>query len=98
MDEQLQRKARDIAALMAQLANEHRLLLLCALLDGPQTVGKLGERVPNISAPALSQHLHRLKDGGLIQAEKQGQYMIYSIRDQRLQTLIEVLKQQYCEQ
>lgn len=96
MDEHLQKKARDIASMMAQLANEHRLLILCALLDGPQTVGKLGEQVPHISAPALSQHLHKLKDGGLIQAEKQGQYVIYSIRDQRLHALIEVLKQQYC--
>ena len=69
MDEQLREKAKTIAELMAQMANENRLLILCALLDGPRTVGELGESVPNITGPALSQHLHKLKDGGLVQAE-----------------------------
>lgn len=96
MDEILREQAKHIAALMARLANENRLLILCALLDGPKTVGELGELVPNITGPALSQHLHKLKDGGLIQAEKHGQYVTYSIRDHRLRSLMEVLKTQYC--
>lgn len=96
MDEILREKARTMAALMAQMANENRLLILCALLDGPKTVGELGEEVSNITAPALSQHLHKLKDGGLIQAEKHGQFVTYSIKDHRLQALMAVLKEQYC--
>mgnify|MGYP005784334091 CR=1 FL=1 len=98
MDEQLREKAQTIASLMAQMANENRLLILCALLDGPKTVGELGENVPNITAPALSQHLHKLKDGGLVQAEKHGQFVTYSIKDSRLQALMAVLKEQYCAQ
>lgn len=98
MDEQLREKAQTIASLMAQMANENRLLILCALLDGPRTVGELGESVPNITGPALSQHLHKLKDGGLVQAEKHGQFVIYSIKDSRLWALMEVLKEQYCAQ
>ena len=95
---ELWEQARVIAELMAQLANENRLLILCALLDGPKTVGGLSARVPNITAPALSQHLHKLKDGGLVQAEKHGQFVIYSIKDSRLRALMEVLKEQYCAQ
>ena len=98
MDEQLREKAQTIASLMAQMANENRLLILCALLDGPKTVGELGESVPNITGPALSQHLHKLKDGGLVQAEKHGQFVIYSIKDSRLQALMAVIKEQYCAQ
>ena len=98
MDERLRAKAQTIAGLMAQLANENRLLILCALLDGPKTVGQLGAEVPNITAPALSQHLHKLKDGGLVQAEKHGQFVIYSIKDSRLRALMVVLKEQYCAQ
>lgn len=93
----MREKAREIAGLMAQLANENRLLVLCALLDGPLTVGELAGQVPGISGPALSQHLHRLKDGGLVQAEKQGQFVCYSLRDQRLRALMAVLKTEYCE-
>lgn len=98
MDQQLREKAKTIAELMAQMANENRLLILCALLDGPRTVGELGESVPNITGPALSQHLHKLKDGGLVQAEKHGQFVTYSIKDSRIQALMEVLKAQYCTQ
>ena len=98
MDEQLREKAQTIASLMAQMANENRLLILCYLLDGPKTVGELGESVPNITGPALSQHLHKLKDGGLVQAEKHGQFVTYSIKDSRLQALMAVLKEQYCAQ
>ncbi|WP_297290484.1 ArsR/SmtB family transcription factor [uncultured Flavonifractor sp.] len=98
MDVRLREKAQTIAELMAQMANENRLLILCHLLDGPKTVGELGESVPNITGPALSQHLHKLKDGGLVQAEKHGQFVTYSIKDSRLQALMAVLKEQYCAQ
>lgn len=93
----MREKARQIAELMAQMANENRLLILCALLEGPMTVGMLAEQIPGISGPALSQHLHRLKDGGLIQAERQGQFIWYSLWDQRLRALMAVLKTEYCE-
>ena len=56
MDEQLREKAQTIASLMAQMANENRLLILCALLDGPRTVGELGESVPNITARRMVLH------------------------------------------
>ena len=89
-------RAQAIAELMSQLANENRLLLLCALMERPMTVGELAGEVPNITAPAISQHLHRLREGGLVQAEKQGQYVQYSIKDSRLHALMRVLKEEYC--
>lgn len=95
-DEVMRARARNIAELMAQLANENRLLLLCALMEGPMTVGELAGEVPNITAPALSQHLHRLREAGLVQSEKQGQYVRYSLKDTRLYALMQVLKQEYC--
>lgn len=92
----LRQKAKDIAALMGQLANENRLLILCALLDGPKTVGQLSQQVPGITGPALSQHLHKLREGGLIDSEKQAQYVTYFIRDERLRDLMALLKREYC--
>lgn len=92
----MREKAQKIAELMAQMANEHRLLILCALLEAPMTVGELARQVPGISLPALSQHLHRLRGGGLIEAEKQGQFVQYSLKDQRLRAVMAVLKAEYC--
>ena len=88
--------ARAIAQLMGLLANENRLLLLCALLEGPRTVGELAEQVGDITGPALSQHLHKLRDAGLVRGEKRGQYVRYTLADQRLRALMAVLKAQYC--
>lgn len=88
--------AKRLAELMGLLANENRLLILCALLDGPRTVGELAEQVPDITAPALSQHLHKLRDGGMVQAEKQAQFVRYSICDTHLYSLMDLLKREYC--
>ncbi|MFN7000496.1 MAG: ArsR/SmtB family transcription factor, partial [Elioraea tepidiphila] len=53
----LEAKAGEVARLLRLLANEHRLLLLCQLIDeGEVTVGRLAEAV-GLSQPALSQHL-----------------------------------------
>ena len=89
----MREKARKIAALMAQMANENRLLILCALLERPMTVGELAQQVPGVNA--LSQHLHRLREGRLIKAES----MVscgYSLRDLHLYALMDVLKAEYC--
>lgn len=92
----MRKSAKKVAALMGQMANENRLLILCALLEGPMTVGELAELVPDISGPALSQHLHRLRDAGLICSEKHAQFIRYSICDERIRGLIDLLRREYC--
>ena len=89
-------QAKKVAALMGLLSNEHRLLILCSLLDGPKTAGDLGSCVPDISGPALSQHLHRLRDAGLIKSDKKAQFVWYSLADERLRELMDLLKRNYC--
>lgn len=93
----MRERAKRVAELLSHLANENRLLILCALLEEPMTVGRLAQEVKNITAPALSQHLHRLREAGLITSEKKGQYVTYSIADQHLREVMEVLKREYCE-
>lgn len=92
----MKQHAEKVAELMGMLANENRLMILCALLQQPMTVGELGKYVPDISAPALSQHLHKLKDAGLVSAEKQAQFVRYRISDPHLHKLIALLKEEYC--
>ncbi|MCH8904893.1 MAG: winged helix-turn-helix transcriptional regulator [Bacteroidetes bacterium] len=46
----------------------------------------------DISSPAISQHLRKLKDFGLIKSRKSGQYVIYSINEKYLHILSEVFK------
>lgn len=94
----MQEQAKKIAELLKRLANEHRLLILCALLHGRLTVGQLHHHVPHITASALSQHLGQLKACGILGSEKRGMNVIYWIEDQRVIALIDTIKQYYCNE
>lgn len=93
----MEENAKRIAGLLKLLANEHRLLILCALAQGPLAVGHIHEFTPNITASALSQHLSQLKLAGILEAEKQGLNVIYRIQDENITGLMAFLKEHYCE-
>lgn len=93
----MEEQAKRIAELLRFLGNEHRLLILCALMEGRLTVGEIHRHTPNISASALSQHLNQMKTAGFLDSEKQGMNVFYWIRDERVVALMEAIKEQYCE-
>lgn len=92
----MEEKAKQIAELLKVLANENRLMVFCALMKAPLTVGELGTFVPNITQSALSQHLGLLKAHGILDSSKSGQSITYSIADHRVEEIIHVLKKHYC--
>ena len=91
----MEERAKKIAELLRMLANEHRLLILCALLNGRLTVGEIHQYTPNITASALSQHLSQMV--GILSSEKQGMNVFYWIQDDRVISLIEAIKKEYCQ-
>ena len=93
----MEEKAKQIAELLKILANENRLLILCALMEQPMTVNKISEKVPNITQSALSQHLGHFKAHGILDYVKSGQNIKYSIADHRVEEIINTLKKYYCE-
>ena len=93
----MEEKAKQIAELLKTLANENRLMIFCALMERPMTVSELADRVPNITQPALSQHLTLLKAHGILEYAKSGKSVTYSIGDQRVCEIINVLKKYYCD-
>jgi DNA-binding transcriptional ArsR family regulator len=97
MPTRMEENAKRIAELLKILANENRLLILCALMQSPMTVSKIAAFVPNITQSALSQHLTLLKTAGILDSEKSGQNVLYSIADRRVNEIIKVLKKYYCE-
>jgi DNA-binding transcriptional ArsR family regulator len=93
----MENQTKQMAELLKLLANEHRLLILCALMHGRLTVGEIHKYSPRITASALSQHLAQLKNAGILASEKQGMNVVYWIRDQRVIALMEAIKEYYCE-
>lgn len=88
--------ASDAANLLRALGNAHRLLVLCMLLEaGEMTVGALLERV-DISQSALSQHLARMREEGLVTFRRESQTLYYRIDNPDVITLIATLKTIFC--
>lgn len=88
--------AAQAAALLRALGNEHRLLVLCLLLEhGEMTVGQLNAHIA-LSQSALSQHLARMREEGLIAYRREAQTLYYHSSRREIEPLIAALKAIYC--
>ncbi len=92
----MEEQVKPVAALLRALANEHRLLILCALAKGPRSVTELMEYVPHIGQSALSQHLALLRAHGIVESQKEGMHVIYRVADARVNEVLQVLRRNYC--
>jgi DNA-binding transcriptional ArsR family regulator len=91
-----QEGAAQAAALLRLLGNEQRLLVLCLLLEyGELSVGQLLERV-DLSQPALSQHLSRMREQKLVTYRREAQTLYYRIGNPEVHKVINALKEIYC--
>ncbi len=91
----LQDHAAEAAALLKALASDQRLLILCALLDGPLSVGEINERVP-LSQSALSQHLGVLRDAALVTTTRKSQTIYYALTQGPALEIMQVLYTAFC--
>ena len=87
--------ATEAAAFLKALANDQRLLVLCALLEGALSVGGINERVP-LSQSALSQHLGVLREAGLVTTTRQSQTIYYALASGPALRIMEVLYATFC--
>ncbi len=92
----LQRKAAEATALLKLLANENRLLILCQLaLNREMSVNDLADAV-ELSQSALSQHLAKMREDGLLATRREAQTVFYRIADPNAARLLALLKDIYC--
>jgi ArsR family transcriptional regulator len=85
-----------VADLLRAIANARRLQVLCVLMEsGEATAGALVARV-GISQSALSQHLARMRQEGLIAFRRESQTLHYRIADPRVRELMAELYRLYC--
>jgi ArsR family transcriptional regulator len=85
-----------VANILRALANERRLMILCKLVEwGEATAGSLAEAV-GLTQSALSQHLAKMREEGIVTYRRESQTLWYSIADHRTETLLEHLQYLYC--
>ena len=92
--EQLTEHAAEAATILKLLANEQRLLLLCRLTQGEMSVGKLVE-LCQLQQSSVSQHLGKLRAGGLVRTRRDGTTIYYRLADDGVRQLIDMLCDQF---
>lgn len=93
---QFSRQAAEAVSLLKALASEPRLLVLCYLAEaGEMSVGHLTQRV-GLSQSALSQHLAKLREEGLVATRKEAQTVFYRVCDPKAEQLLALLHDLFC--
>ena len=94
--ERLEDKAAEAAQLLKLLANETRLLILCRLAaEREMSVSRIADAVA-LGQSALSQHLARMREEGLVATRREAQTIYYRIADKNVARVLKVLKDIYC--
>jgi ArsR family transcriptional regulator, virulence genes transcriptional regulator len=89
-------KASEAANLLKELANENRLLILCSLVDAREmSVAELAKAV-GLGQSALSQHLARMRDCGVVDFRRDGTTLHYRVADGDVCRILKTLKSIYC--
>ncbi|MCC6919485.1 MAG: winged helix-turn-helix transcriptional regulator [Alphaproteobacteria bacterium] len=88
-------RAAACADFLKGLANEHRLLILCALAEGPKNVAAL-IAVTGIAPSSMSQHLAKLKAEGIVAFEREHRTLTYAIAHPATAQIMRTLHSHFC--
>jgi DNA-binding transcriptional ArsR family regulator len=92
----MESRAEEAARLLSALGQSKRLMALCYMMEQERSVGSLAEAV-GLGQSALSQHLARLRDLGLVATRRDGQTIYYRLASDNARRLIELLYELYCK-
>lgn len=76
-----------MSAVLSLAGNEVRLKILYLLEEQKELCPCDMSDILGMSIPAISQHLRKMKDGGITQARKEGQTIFYSLKPEYLKML-----------
>ncbi len=87
--------ADQASGMLKALANRHRLIVICQLIEKERSVGELAALL-KIRQSTVSQHLALLRKDGLVNARRDGQTVWYSISSSPARELVSTLYRVYC--
>jgi DNA-binding transcriptional ArsR family regulator len=90
VDEKTLEMARRQAAICRLFASERRILILWTLVEQEKSVSDIATAV-QASMQNTSQHLHLMKEKGILQSHRDGQTIYYRIADDENTQLCQLL-------
>jgi DNA-binding transcriptional ArsR family regulator len=98
MDKQTSFEIHELHARICKaIADPKRLLIITELRNGPMTVGELSEAL-ELGQSNTSQHLAILRERGVVDSDKDGLNVYYSLRSKKVLRAIDLLREFMVEQ
>lgn len=91
----LAKSAKRASRFLKGVSNEHRLLILCNLVEAERSVSEL-EALLGIRQPTLSQQLARLRSDRLVTTRRDGKSIYYSLASDEARELLGLLYRLFC--
>lgn len=79
------------AQVCSGLADPNRILILYKLAEEPHNVSDLAQTL-EIPQPTISRHLKVLRERGMVNSERDGQSVYYSLADRRIIKALDLLR------
>jgi DNA-binding transcriptional ArsR family regulator len=93
LDDHLRDELTQLTASVCKALNDpKRLMILYALRDGPLTVSELVE-VIEASQANVSQHLAILRERGIVEPDRRGNHVYYSLRHPQVLAAVDLLRE-----
>jgi ArsR family transcriptional regulator len=94
--ETFEKHAVEVADILRALANDRRLMILCKLVEGGESNVNAPAEAVGLSQSALSQHLAKMREEGLVTFRRESQTLWYRIADPRIEQLFATLHRLFC--
>ena len=91
----IQENAKLASNFLKGMANETRLVILCALAEGEKNVSEL-EDILGIRQPTLSQQLTRLRADKLVRTRRESKQIFYSLASEEAELVLGLLYKLFC--
>lgn len=92
---QMETAADGASELLKALANRHRLMIVCQLIDRERAVGELADAL-KLRDSTVSQHLALLRKDGVVGTRRDGQTIYYALANPAARAIVEVLYAAFC--
>jgi len=87
--------AKLASSFLKSLANENRLVILCALAEGEKNVGEL-EEILGVRQPTLSQQLARLRTDKMVATRRESKQIYYSLCNEDAELVLGLIFELFC--
>jgi len=81
--------------ILKSIAHPIRMKILCFLMNGEKHVGAIEQQFGS-TISNISQHLTVLRKANIINRRKEANFMFYSLKDSKINSLMETLANNFC--